>query len=275
VSQDWSGASGDFGKSTLGDITGDGLPDYITSYKSTLQNAYKNTASSSFSTSTAIASPIWWSAGEGRGTYGNIFAFVELGVRLMDVNGDLLSDIVWNQESIPTNPGGGSNSYLNQNGAGWATTTNPSHIPSIPFTNTVALSPIGAEPAEMNGDGFTDIFDFYNDRAQFGTGDGFASTSSFSAPQHDTNRVRIVDVNGDGLADLLYAVALPDSCCTPPRETHLNKGATGQWASSTEFAPPIAYVSTVYPTSLPRPMVKPQNVFLATTHLLLFWTTIP
>ncbi len=132
----------------------------------------------------------------------------DAGTRIADVNGDALIDIVFAPVGTTTKI------YIN-NGTGWT------YNASWQFPVSVQ-SPDGGDGGvrlvDLNGDGLTDIVkretlypSFEQIILQYlNTGSGWATTTNWQLPQHlihpETREdlgVRLADVNGDGLTDIL------------------------------------------------------------------------
>lgn len=130
-------------------------------------------------------------------------SFVDVPARLVDVNGDGLTDIV--DANANTGPW---NVWIN-NGSGWSST-------SQQWANNLGTSFEGSTPAalvDVNGDGLPDIVDADTDggpwKIWLNDGGKWVST-----PQTWANNIgasfegaaaRFADVNGDGLADIVDA----------------------------------------------------------------------
>src|SRR5262249_29404288 len=146
---------------------------------------------------------------------------VDLGVRLADINGDGLPDLI---ESYDGN-GAASRKHVyinNGNGTGWTEDTHyaSSTYPGFTLQSGASVIDNGVRIADVNGDGFADMIwaggeDTNQKHVYINKGDGtgwreetnYASTSYpyFSDDQGVDQGVRIVDANGDGLPDLIQS----------------------------------------------------------------------
>ncbi|HIH10616.1 TPA: hypothetical protein HA241_00320, partial [Candidatus Woesearchaeota archaeon] len=130
------------------------------------------------------------------------------GVRLVDVNGDILPDIL-----LAGQDGGNyRNAWLN-NGSGWSNST--LWIPPLNFT-TPSNADNGVRFADVNGDGVIDLIeDFVNSNstsrgAWLNNGSGWFANDTWQAPEPFTSSGfnigrRLADVNGDGFVDLVVS----------------------------------------------------------------------
>ena len=162
------------------------------------------------------------------------------GVRIAEVNGDGLPDIIYAHESgsiwrIYTNDG---------DGTGWTQDTGYSTT-SLPYFISLAGYDNGVRAIDVNGDGFDDLIRSHESGSDWrifinntdGTGwtkdTGYSTTSlpHFITAAGNDNGVRIVDVNGDGLADLFHSHA-----STPVRKIYLNDGDGTGWTQDTNYA---------------------------------------
>ncbi|MCF7860963.1 FG-GAP-like repeat-containing protein, partial [Candidatus Woesearchaeota archaeon] len=206
------------------DVNGDGLPDVIQSAYGIGSAAYINTGNGWVSNSTWNP-PILFIEESQR----------DQGTRIADVNGDGLPDII--QRAY----GYGSSAYINT-GSGW--TSNSTWNPPIEFLNSDGDDK-GTRVADVNGDGFPDfIQNAYGQgsSAYMNTGSGWVSNSSWVPPvefitEYGRDKgTRIVDVNGDGLPDIIQeAYGLGDSA-------YLNTG--NGWIRNDSFDPPIEFLSS-------------------------------
>lgn len=157
---------------------------------------------------------------------------VDQGTELVDVNGDGKTDIIQANDA-------GSTVYLNT-GVGW------SSAPSWNFPTVLmnASSDSGARIVDLNGDGLPDVIrstDLFQ-QVWLNNGSGWQTTDSWSPPTTfktttipDTG-VRLVDVNSDGLVDLVQGFF--DG--TLNRTAWINTGAS--WQEDASWAPPEAFV---------------------------------
>ncbi len=172
----------------FGDVNGDGLTDLIQSFSATttIKNIHLNNGSGWMATTTWAPPIIFGTATSSPAA-----------VRMFDMNGDGLTDI--------SDDGMG---YLN-NGNGWTAST--TWAAPINF-----LRP--SQIIDVNGDGLQDVIDSHNggsygveNEVYINDGTGWALDPSLVPPIYFTdtmgndNGVRMGDVNGDGLTDILQS----------------------------------------------------------------------
>jgi len=194
------------------DFNGDGFPDM---YK--LQ-------------STGIS--IWWNTGSGWSTNPvtwslpvqtlNSYDSDFYGVKVADINGDGLNDIVQGLRLELSTSTNYKNSWINNgHGFDYVSSWNPPDIFTIRADNydSDSVSDRGLELADANGDGLLDILS-QGRGVYINNGNGWnAINSSWSGipDLENAHGYRVVDINGDGLADVLqsrityYASTTPDS----------------------------------------------------------------
>ncbi|MEM7672618.1 MAG: toxin TcdB middle/N-terminal domain-containing protein [Verrucomicrobiota bacterium] len=181
------------------DLDGDGRVDFLKAFGSGTAVAYINTGSG-------------WAEGSTLGfNFAPPLSIVDgssddVGFRLVDLNGDGLSDIVRSDDT------GDRRAYLNT-GTAWE-----EHI-GYRIDTQIALSPAsgGSTPPtsaggntqisfiDLNGDGLIDWSK--HDGTYLNTGDGWTSEPFFDAPANFADgRSRMVDLNGDGLVDVSFSV---------------------------------------------------------------------
>lgn len=207
------------------DVNGDGLTDLVQSIDGvgiSIHQTYRNTGSS-WVLDTAWVPPYEFS----NPTFG------DTGGRIADINGDGLPDFF---KAIDTGSGVVTNVQLNT-GSGWSADTGWAMPLDVRY---------GVIPIDYNGDGLVDFLQGYRNNlgvdiksAYKNNGDKtwsldstytppiiFAVHSSGSVFPDDVG-VRVIDINGDGLPDIVKS---SDISSTNQRETHLNKGPG--WVSS-------------------------------------------
>lgn len=174
----------------------------------------------------------------------------DTGLRIMDVNGDNLADLVRANGNANNT---GRYTYIN-NGAGW--TYNSSW--NLPMGFIDGGTDFGMRMADINGDGLPDIIchnnnnngacSRYNATVMLNTGSGWTSAGSWAFPTKvdDSSRteffttstyadaaLRVFDVNGDGLADLVRAT---DAQSGGGEYTYINNGSGWTYDSAWEMS---------------------------------------
>jgi RHS repeat-associated protein len=137
-------------------------------------------------------------------------------------------------------------SYLNT-GNGWATST--IWNAPISFTTGAGLD-AGSRIADVNGDGLQDIVQGFSDASgtahfasYLNTGTGWATSTIWNAPATFVadggwdNGMRIADVNGDGLPDIISGYS--DVSGNPSSTAYLNTGHG--WTSDAAWDPPTIF----------------------------------
>lgn len=172
------------------DVNGDALPDIIYASKNNDHKIYINKGTET-----------GW---EYNSNYYFPVSFVDkygtdLGIRLADVNGDMLVDIL--EASYDEN-----STYLN-NGSGWSLDQNYS-IP-VDFVDKYN-GDLGTRIAEVNGDGFPDLIQSDNGKNAVYlnkvNSPGWEYAGSYYVPEKFTYAgTALADINGDNLVDILYS----------------------------------------------------------------------
>ncbi len=123
--------------------------------------------------------------------------------RLTDVNGDGLADFLY----APYNDTG--KVYINTgSSSGWV--YEPRYSIPVAFRGLILSDNVGVDLVDVNGDGLVDITrrDYDHDIIYINKGDGtgWSSDGNWLFPQDttDVKANRMLDVNGDGLADFVY-----------------------------------------------------------------------
>ncbi len=179
------------------------------------------------------------------GAYGNVW---DQGVRVADINGDQLPDIVQSANGGSYNSlvrGDIYHTYIYDKINGWVKDLN--WEPKIPFTGRFDIHDYGTHLVDLNGDTLPDIIRSQGSITgeQLNTGYGFTNiTTNWNPPIDEltftTNRM--VDINADGLAD---AVSKHWYNLTEPSFAYLNKGDTG-WVNNTNWLLPIILANNYY-----------------------------
>ena len=168
------------------------------------------------------------------------------GSRLVDINNDGRTDIIYSNND--------SSGILINNGNGWETSATHSTIYSIVKNS----EDNGVRFGDINGDSFVDVVGVWNyhygdsEDVFVNTGDSwissgeipyeaqFVAKDSLSNFKRDTG-VRLVDVNGDGLDDIIKGVK-SESYIANPKKTWINKGTRWvnnelSWWEWTDYSP--------------------------------------
>ena len=168
----------------LADVNGDGLVDMVR----------KDGASSSAWINTGAG---WEQNNTWTPPITLVSPFRDWGVRIVDVNGDGLADIIKGYRTdLDENI---YDAYINT-GAGWR--QNSSWNPPVYFTDFG--SDQGIQLADINGDGLVDLVK--QGAAWINNGNGWTQDNSYGAPlslKSMYTGTRLVDVNGDGLVDIV------------------------------------------------------------------------
>ncbi len=224
----------------LADVNGDGLIDILQSNGLT-STSYLNTGSG-FATSTVWTPPVAFTDA----TYG-----ADAGVRLADVNGDGLVDILYS-DWYPQYGYGYQTVYLN-NGAGWTASAWTLPLEFLNIWNAsgtlVKVTP-GVDIEDVNGDGLVDLVakdanpGDQKNSAQgvfLNTGSGWSLASSWTIPHilatsGNDEGARLIDVNGDGLVDFV------DGSSSGSQNVYLNTGSN--WVLNSSWKIPTILQST-------------------------------
>ena len=221
----------------LVDVNGDGKIDLLKANQSgggaTTSQAFLN-AGTGWATSTTWLPPVYFVTSE-----------QDNGVRLADVNGDGLVDIL-----ISNNYDGTTierKGYIN-NGAGW--TENANWQPPVTYFVEHGED-FGTHLVDINADGLPDIVHSNNNdginpskRVFINNGNGWTEDTTWYTPvyfiENDSDRgVRLADVNGDGLTDLIQSHDDPSS----PETKRVFLGTGSSWATTTAWSPPELFVN--------------------------------
>lgn len=223
----------------MGDVNGDGLDDIMQSFFSGygtpewIRKTYLNNGQGQFIENQNYAPPFHFAAAAGGD-------FWDYGARLVDLNGDGLSDLLSASRSSY------GKAYLNT-GNGWEQADN-----WLPPLNFVYWSTdVSSYIANLNGDNLPDIIGTRNEwngstyplitYAYINNGNGWTRDLNWQAPLDIRIQTGTIfsDVNGDGLDDIVQAITGPE----PFKRTFINNGH-GQWEESSTYIPPQYFFSS-------------------------------
>ena len=225
------------------DVNGDALPDIIESYTaspSDLKKVFLNNGDGTWTNNTGLQPPILFRKNEIRG--GSHDDTWDQGVRVVDVNGDLLPDIIKAEDN--GNGNGGFDAYINT-GSGW--TQNSTWHPTVTFNGDNNIDSWGSHAIDLNSDGLTDIIrkknSFFGSQINSGTAFGTESSTAWDpgASEIVGPKAQFVDVNNDGLPDIVYMVWNVGTGATD-KTTYINKG-DGNWTTDSAYNPPVDTVT--------------------------------
>jgi len=209
----------DFGVRFL-DVNNDGFPDLVKAKSGESHATSLNNRGNGWDSSSLLVIPSGIEIADGSG--------VDRGVRFGDVNSDGLIDILVSKE------GNAKKVYVN-NGTGWTNETGNWPIP-INFIGSSSEN-LGVELVDVNGDGKTDIIwskEPGTKQVWLNNGSGWANASNdwnipdfFATSDNKDSGLRILDVNGDGLPDLVRGGV--------PGNAWFNTGSG--WTEHSEYAP--------------------------------------
>lgn len=180
------------------------------------------------------------------GAYGNVW---DQGVRLADINGDQLNDIV---QSLKGGSYNGQvrddifDSYIYNKTTGWVKDAN--WKPTILFNHRYAIHDHGAHLVDLNGDSLPDIIRKQGGESmeQINNGSGFDSVTNSWTPPIDelTYPVnRIIDFNSDGLADVIQSNWYN---LVTTSNAFLNKGNKTWSSNQTNWQSPILFANSYH-----------------------------
>lgn len=213
------------------DVNGDALADIVLSDARTQEKkVYINKGDGTgWQEKSSYTIPQWFSNGNG----------TDYGVRFADVNGDGLADLLYGSAYW------GRKVYINQgNDQGWPTEDMNFILPAN-FVTTESRD-AGTRLADVNGDGLIDILSApYGSSGTVlinkGDGTGWVSSPNYTIPVaflsvFETDQgVRLVDVNGDGLVDIVYSEDNED------RKVYINKGDGTGWQYQSSYNIPLEF----------------------------------
>jgi YD repeat-containing protein len=215
----------------IADLNNDGFPDFIQGWGG-VRHAWLNNGSGFGSDN------IFWYLP----TTDNCFidsSGVDQGVQLVDFNGDGKVDILQAKRS-----GSVRKAYLNT-GKGWKDVSSLWVSPVYFSRDDASGSDYGTRLTDVNGDGLVDILQAFNFDAEsskvayLNNGSGWVLSAEYTPPDYFTtsprpdNGIRLIDLNGDGLVDLLQDYA---NATTTAKDAWINNGHG--WTESTSWESP-------------------------------------
>lgn len=235
------------------DINGDSLQDilrsgkgYVAPYLYDPKEIWVANLNKTWTLSNTIQTPLYIVENEVRG--GAYQQNWEQGVRVIDVNGDVLPDFIKAEESTPGHNKGGFDAYLNIGGQAWSQSSD--FTPSIPIQSDDNIHNFGGSLVDLNADGLPETYlKPYPTLNEVQENNGFKfdsiSTTKWSAPV-DTIRYSnniFTDLNGDGLVDLIWNLYSGQGVLTLNTKIYLNKG-DNTWQLTTNWNPPVEIIDT-------------------------------
>ncbi|MFH1661893.1 MAG: VCBS repeat-containing protein [Candidatus Falkowbacteria bacterium] len=229
----------------MADINGDGLLDLVRSHYY-LDNSYYNLSlNDGDGTWTDISScsfPEYFSSND-----------TDKGVRLTDVNGDGMADFLISKLD---NGGATQEVYINNGDFSDCSFWEEDESYTIPVYFVRTENPVqdyGVRIADVNGDGLPDILrsHYYSDTSykavyiNDGDGTGWTFDDSYTIPEYFLSGtadqgVRLEDVNGDGLVDILKSYDNGGDV----KAVYINKGDGTGWEEDPNYSIPIVFSGT-------------------------------
>jgi len=186
---------------------------------------------------TSIVVPIYFTSDGG----------FDFGVRVIDVDGDGMQDIVQSREGMTAVV------YIN-NGDGTSWTQDTAYTVPVNFVNA-SLYDQGVRTFDVNADGLLDlVYSRYtstlNEAVYINNGNdtGWTEDTNYSVPVAFTFSigydmgVRPMDINGDGLTDLVQDFYSGSSDVT---HVYINDGDGTGWTENTSYTPPIHFTNGI------------------------------
>ena len=212
------------------DFNNDGFIDIIKGrWAESAKEAFVNNKLGNWTTTTNFIPPMYISVRPGE-------TEVDNGVRFADINNDGLVDILHGVSNASL-----KKAYLN-NGTGW----NESSVWKPPIYIVENYMDDGVRLVDFNGDGRVDILQADDDgrKSWLNNGSGWTDVSSaWQSPAyfiggHKDIGSRIIDLNGDGLPDVIQGSNLGSSI----KKAWLNNGSG--WSNYSNYAPPVYFTTS-------------------------------
>ena len=169
----------------------------------------------------------------------------DLGVRIVDIDGDGMQDLVKARDTFPTEV------YINNgDGTGW-TSSSAFNIPQY-FTGS-SNNDRGVRFGDVNGDGLTDlVYGRYTSTTEtvvyINTGDGWSEDTNYTVPRTFLGPVgqdfglRLMDMNADGLTDLVYSRYIIGTG-VHDYSVYVNNGDGTGWSEDTTVTVPMWFTT--------------------------------
>lgn len=209
------------------DVNNDGLTDILVAKAGTSQ-VYLNNGTGWVNASTTWTIPIDFVNSTGG----------DQGVQLADLDGDGRVDLLRATQGLP-------NVVALNNGTGWVNQSGTWMIP----VSFLALKDTGARLVDINGDGLPDILlaNSSNHNVWLNNGTGWTPSAAWTIPGDFTNAgypdtgVRFVDIDGDGLVDLVDNIA---NASTSTNNTWVNNGTGWVLNNTWQIPEPLVWNAT-------------------------------
>ncbi len=234
----WDNGKNQMRNTRMTDINGDGFSDILYGAMDSTTDARKtyifDEDTSTWVEDSAYSLPIRFNDGY----------LDDLGVRLLDVNGDGYSDYV---QSLIDSSGAQQSLYLfDPETQTWNVETSYS-IP-VAFNDRSSNTDEGVSLGEVNGDGLVDIiksrYDGSTQQAVYlnnGDGTGWTQDTGYSIPVYFwessgilSTVAQLMDVDGDRLADIVHSDASHS-------DVYINRGNGTGWAKDTAYTVPVDF----------------------------------
>ena len=244
----WEGSGNMMKNVRIADVNGDTYPDFI--------------EATSSGNGGAVYDAVYLNNGDGTGwtedvnyvipTYFNNGYMEPKGVRVFDVNGDGLPDMVHSEYNH--NHGTMKEVYINNgDGTGWTEDVNYTDIPAL-FYDDGDNEYKGVEIADVNNDGLMDLINSYSDGVSVqsvyinnGDGTGWTEDVNYNIPVYfwegSGNRmknVRAADINGDNYPDLVESTSSGNGSMIY-NAVYINNGDGTGWTEDIDYEAPAYF----------------------------------